>query len=251
MAFTRLSLTRSGQTLWAKFQQGKGLHITRVAIGDGRLEGNTLYNATGLINERLSLAVDAVLLTEDSVQAAIVTTLDNKFVEESFSFRELAIFARDPDTMQEVVYLNDNAGEDAETIPSGTSGIKVYERLKFLVKADSSSSITFEASGNPLYLVAEDIELKADLDPVTKKLKLEQLPEQQQPVHVIATRDRDPAKPDYGLGGGAAVMLRAGPYTGTAEITLQVEESEYDAENMSAKPQEAPSGTIIIRKLEE
>lgn len=177
MAFTRLSLTRSGQTLWAKFQQGKGLHITRVAIGDGRLEGNTLYNATGLINERLSLAVDAVLLTEDSVQAAIVTTLDNKFVEESFSFRELAIFARDPDTMQEVVYLNDNAGEDAETIPSGTSGIKVYERLKFLVKADSSSSITFEASGNPLYLVAEDIELKADLDPVTRKLKLEQLPE--------------------------------------------------------------------------
>lgn len=246
MAFTRLSLTRSGQTLWAKFQQGKGLHITRVAIGDGRLEGNTLYNATGLINERLSLAVDAVLLTEDSVQAAIVTTLDNQYVQESFSFRELAIFARDPDTMQEVVYLNDNAGEDAETIPSGTSGIKVYERLKFLVKADSSSSITFEASGNPLYLVAEDIELKADLDPVTRKLKLEQLP-----VRVIGVRDRDPGKPDYGLGGGGAVTLRAGPYTGTAEITLQVEEKQYDAENMSARPQTAPSGTIIIKRVED
>lgn len=77
------------------------------------------------------------------------------------------------------------------------------------------------------------------------------VPMEQLPVQVIGVRDRDPAKPDYGLGGGAAVMLRAGPYTGTAEITLQVEQAEYDAENMSARPQAAPSGTIIIRKVEE
>ncbi len=70
-------------------------------------------------------------------------------------------------------------------------------------------------------------------------------------AHVVAVRERDPAKPDYGLGGGAAVTLRAGPYTGTAEIALQVEEEQYDAENMSAKPQAAPSGTIIIRKVED
>lgn len=87
---------------------------------------------------------------------------------------------------------------------------------------------------------------KADLDRKTGKMKPEQLP-----VRVIGVRDRDPGKPDYGLGGGAAVTLRAGPYTGAAEITLQVEQAEYDAENMSAKPQEAPSGTIIIRKVEE
>ena len=77
------------------------------------------------------------------------------------------------------------------------------------------------------------------------------VPMEQLPVRVIRVRDRDPAKPDYGLGCGAAVMLRAGPYTGTAEITLQVEQAEYDAENMSARPQAAPSGTIIIRKVEE
>ena len=70
-------------------------------------------------------------------------------------------------------------------------------------------------------------------------------------AHVVAVRERDPTKPDYGLGGGAAVTLRAAPYTGTAEITLQVEQTEYDAENMSARPQAAPSGTIIIKKVEE
>lgn len=66
---------------------------------------------------------------------------------------------------------------------------------------------------------------------------------------VVASRDRDPGLPDYGL--DKAVMLRAAPYTGTAEITLQVEQTEYDAENMSARPQAAPSGTIIIKKVEE
>ena len=68
-------------------------------------------------------------------------------------------------------------------------------------------------------------------------------------AHVVAVRDRDPGLPDYGL--DKAVTLRAGPYTGTAEITLQVEQAEYDAENMSARPQAAPSGTIIIKKVEE
>jgi len=35
MAFTRLKLTTFGQTIEAKRHQGKGIHFTRVAIGDG------------------------------------------------------------------------------------------------------------------------------------------------------------------------------------------------------------------------
>ena len=68
--------------------------------------------------------------------------------------------------------------------------------------------------------------------------------------HVIASRERDPSLPTYGIGNQEAVLL-TGPYTGTAEISLQVEEREYDAENMSAKPATSPNGTIIIKKVEE
>lgn len=66
---------------------------------------------------------------------------------------------------------------------------------------------------------------------------------------VIAQRERDPTLPSYGM--DTSVVLRAAPYTGAAEITLQVEERLYDAENMSARPQEAPNGTIIVRKMED
>lgn len=68
--------------------------------------------------------------------------------------------------------------------------------------------------------------------------------------HVVASRARDPSLPDYGIS-SENVVLRTGPYTGTAEISLLAEEKEYDAENMSAKPSAAPSGTIIIRKMED
>ena len=34
MAFTRMKLTTFGRNLEAKSQQGKGIHFTRIALGD-------------------------------------------------------------------------------------------------------------------------------------------------------------------------------------------------------------------------
>lgn len=71
--------------------------------------------------------------------------------------------------------------------------------------------------------------------------------------HVIASRVRDPAKPDYGLAGGtqAIAVLDAGPYTGGAEVTAIVSGVEYDARNMSASGEDIPDGTLILRKMED
>lgn len=44
MAFTRLKLTTFGQTIEAKRHQGKGIHFTRVAIGDGLLGNGSMIN---------------------------------------------------------------------------------------------------------------------------------------------------------------------------------------------------------------
>ena len=48
MAFTRLKLTTFGQTIEAKRHQGKGIHFTRVAIGDGLLGNGSMINRTEL-----------------------------------------------------------------------------------------------------------------------------------------------------------------------------------------------------------
>ena len=56
MAFRNLMLTTSGMILYAKAQQGKRLHLSRVAVGDGLLAGgDSMVNRSGLKSERASL----------------------------------------------------------------------------------------------------------------------------------------------------------------------------------------------------
>ena len=190
MAFTRMKLTTFGSNLEAKARQGKGIHFTRIALGDGLLGNESMVNRTTLIHERLSVSIDGVTITNEGTQNAVVGTLDNRNMTEGFSYRELALVARDPDTRQEGVYLYDNAGPECEYLGLPEDGMIICEQLKILIKTEEGCQVTFDASGNPLYLTAEDIKLvvkiheedpkahpnKADLDPETGKVVEEQLP---------------------------------------------------------------------------
>ena len=85
MAFTRLKLTTFGQTIEAKRHQGKGIHFTRVAIGDGLLGNGSMINRTELVSERHSMLIDGILTTDDAKQSAVVATLDNSQFEGGLS----------------------------------------------------------------------------------------------------------------------------------------------------------------------
>lgn len=173
MAFSGMMLTTDGKTLYAKAQQGKPLHFTRVGIGDGLLGNSSMINRTGLISERHSLRIDAIQLSNNGTETAVVVTLTNSNFEEGFYFREIALFAEDPDTHQEKIYLYDNAGTDGEYIPEGSGGVLVNERLKLLIMLESTAQVTFESSGNPLYITAA--ELNEILKTFTQDLSFEPL----------------------------------------------------------------------------
>lgn len=180
MAFTKLKLTTFGQTIEAKRHQGKGIHFTRVAIGDGLLGNGSMINRTELVSEKHSMKIDGILTTDDAKQSAVVVTLDNSKFTEGFPYRELAVMAQDPDTEEEGVYLYDNAGQECEYLDTQTNGVVIYERLKLLIRVEQTENITFEASGNPIYLTPEDIadllKKKADLGEDGKVIP-EQLPD--------------------------------------------------------------------------
>jgi len=65
---------------------------------------------------------------------------------------------------------------------------------------------------------------------------------------VIGTRVRDPAKPDFGLNDDGEPALDISAYTGNAEISILMDGMLYDADNMTVDAQNAPDGTLIIRK---
>ena len=158
MAFTKLKLTTFGQTIEAKRHQGKGIKFTRVAIGDGLLGNGSMINRTELVSERHSMKIDGILTTDDGKQSVVVVTLDNSQFDEGFSYRELGLLTQDPDTQEEGVYLYDNAGAECEYLDTKDNGVVIYERLKLQIRVEQTENISFEASGNPLYLSVEDVE---------------------------------------------------------------------------------------------
>lgn len=159
MAFRNLMLTTGGMILYAKAQQGKLLHLSRVAVGDGLLSsGDSMVNRSGLKSERASFLIDYVHIAASNSAAEILTTMCNDDLEAGFYFRELGIFAVDPDTGEEQLYLYDNAGTDGEYIPAAAENVQVVERLKMIVRLENTPNVTFTASGNPLYLTVDDID---------------------------------------------------------------------------------------------
>ena len=158
MPFTKLKLTTFGTTLETKWKQGKGVHFTRIAMGDGLIGSGSMINRTALVHERHSLRIDGVVATDDAAQAAVIATLDNKDLTEGFLYRELALMAQDPDTGQEGAYLYDNAGQECEFLDTQNSGVVIYERMKLLIRTEQTDSITFDASGNPLNITWAELE---------------------------------------------------------------------------------------------
>jgi len=78
------------------------------------------------------------------------------------------------------------------------------------------------------------------------------VPADQLPVttRIVATRIRDPSKPDYGISGAVSAALKLSKYTGKTEVGAVVNGVLYDANNMSADGGTAPDGTIIIKAEE-
>lgn len=163
MAFANMVLTTDGMMLYAKAQQGKRLHITRVVVGDGILApGESMVNRSGLKSQWASFLIDHVHIDSASAAAEIVFTMSNDKLEEARYFRELGVVAEDPDTKEDKLYLYDYDGADAERIPSAHEGTKVFERIKLILRLENTPNVTFALSGNPLYLTSDDIDDEAE-----------------------------------------------------------------------------------------
>ncbi|MGN7360010.1 tail fiber protein [Paenibacillus sp. SAF-054] len=118
-AFTK-ALTNKGVALQAKAQSGVQLKYTKFVIGDGRLTGQSMPALTNVISPKKSVPITKLKMTPPN-QATVGFVLSNQDVSTGFFFRELGLYAMDPDE-GEILYLYANAGETADYIPPGTTG---------------------------------------------------------------------------------------------------------------------------------
>ena len=140
-------LTASGLALLAQSQLGTTVTFTKLAIGDGELDDDTTASTlTDLINP-----VSDVGISSSSVVNSTVITVTGKITqgETGFYFREIGLYAQDPDTGDDVLYAYINKGSSATYIPDTSSSTAVQEDVTMTVTVGNAANVVISiASSN-------------------------------------------------------------------------------------------------------
>ena len=150
-----LFFTSRGRALQAKAQTGVELNFTRIGVGDGQLEGQAIDELTALISEKKSLTLNKYK-TLPSGKAVVGGILSNQGLVTGFYWRELGLFATDPD-LGEILYCYGNAGALAEYIPA-EGGAEILEKQVNVVSLiGNASNVSATIDQSLLFASQEDL----------------------------------------------------------------------------------------------
>lgn len=140
--FTLNSITVQGLNIIAKLVAGSTLEFTRIAVGDGAMPSDkTPLTVTDLSNRLFDVPINRVE-SDGNQEATVSGIFDNKGLETGFFYRELGLYAKDPNTKEEVLYCYGNAAADAEWIPpSGASSI-IEKQVKIVTLVGNAEKVT-------------------------------------------------------------------------------------------------------------
>jgi len=138
--FPGLILTADGRNLQAKAQIGQPLQFLRVALGDGADPDNP-ESLSALVNERQSLSIQSFELLGDGT-SKLRAIMTNQGVEVGFFVREIGVYARDPDTQQELLYSYSNSAEQSDFLPAEGGATLVEQIFDLVTVIGSAQNVT-------------------------------------------------------------------------------------------------------------
>jgi hypothetical protein len=148
-------LTTAGRNLLAKALTGAKLEFTKVQLGDGVWDGVNPESLTALVSPKLDLPINDLKITGDGT-VRLRVLLTNTGLTEGFFTRELGIFAKDPDTGEEVLYSVAYA-ENPDFIPS--NGVtKVENVFDVYTVIANAQNVTAVISDTVILATKQDIE---------------------------------------------------------------------------------------------
>ena len=115
MPITKFYLTDKGANLYAKNLAGAALNFTKIQIGKGDVPaGINIVTTTAMYDLVKTLPIAEI--TKSTKQAQIKFQFTNSDISAAFPWREIGVYATDPDE-GEILYVYGNAGAEADTIP--------------------------------------------------------------------------------------------------------------------------------------
>ena len=234
----------------------KPFHITRVAFGSGLVDRDVnLADVHQLVSYVSDGAAGERRHENDRFYFTIQYANSEHKEIKTFLLTEFIVYVEDPVNGGETDLLYGTLGDYRQPVPAYDPAFppSVFNFPLVMVLSDEVNVVISAPAGlvtyNEFTTVIEQ-----------QKVSVQQLLDQHNADpgahgngrHVIAVRERDPDKPDYGLmDNGGAVTLRVEEYTGAAEVSVVLNGVEYDAKNMRVGEENAPSGTLILKRLEE
>lgn len=237
MNWNQVTLTKSGETLLSQMLNGAKLTFTRVVIGDKAVKEELLASQTAVFSP---IAAPALIAGQTETPGKNGTQISiqirNDGVKETTRMQQIGLFAQSEHSDEVMIgILQDETGEE---IPAFEDFPQFGIFLDVIIGISRTNNIRVIASPN-VYVT------KPEFDAAIKNAG-------QVKCKTVSVYERDPKKPDYGFSGsdfGNEVTLKAKTYTGTAEVTVVVDGTDYDAENMKRSAQGALVGDIIIEEV--
>lgn len=155
-AFINNSITAAGLFTLAKGAAGEPIKYTRIVLGDGFLEeGMTPRNLTDVVSPRAVIDITKLKVNNDGT-VIVGGVFSNDQTDEGFFYRELGLYAEDPDPeVGEILYCYGNCGDLAEWIPPTGSATIIEKTIDIITVIGSATNVTAYISPDA-YATKED-----------------------------------------------------------------------------------------------
>lgn len=154
MSFNAPRLTNAGRNLQLKSLTGVPLNFTKIQMGDGNLTTQAPSNLTELINPLVNIDISNFNRGQDYV--TIGGTFTNSSLQNGFYWREIGLFANDPDD-GEILYCYQNAYDLAEYITAAGSEI-IEKSINISVIANDTQNICATINESLIFATIENLE---------------------------------------------------------------------------------------------
>ena len=158
MSFTAPKFTNAGRQLQTRVIAGDTLTFTVIKLGDGTMTTEPIAALTDLIHGIITLPVHEVRRNAD--YAEVTGVFQNAGLSSGFYWREIGIFAADPDypndRSHDILYCYQNAAELAEYIPSASSAV-IEKIIRVACVVGDAENVTVGLASQA-YVKAEDLQ---------------------------------------------------------------------------------------------
>ena len=157
-AFINNDITTAGLIVLAKGVAGQKINYTKIVLGDGYLEeGQTPRSLTGVVSPKATIDITKCVVNGDGT-VTVGGVFTNDQTNDGFYYRELGLYADDPDEdVGEVLYCYGNCGDLAEWIPP-TGGATIVEKTIDIVTAIGTATNVTAYIPADAYATKEDYE---------------------------------------------------------------------------------------------